>query len=233
LEASYQQLARRRQQIQETIANLNAAGIQCDVVAPRRGLSGKVTAVAKELDLVVLSIGRDAGVNEGDEFTITRANTFICKIVVDRVDRPWAAGRVALKGKAEPLIGDDASNNVLSNPGQVTTPPIKVSWTAGNEVHVSSADRYGLQPGNEILLSRNDKYVAVVRVYEVNGSTAKARVAPGLRGIPIEVGDPGIVIRSQVELWSVLPIHIRQDIVSERALAAARYKLRALRGVAP
>jgi tetratricopeptide (TPR) repeat protein len=233
LEENYQQLARDRQRIQETIANLNAAGIQCDVVAPRKALSGKVTAVAKELDLVVLSIGRDAGVNEGDEFTITRANAFICKIVVDRVDRPWAAGRVALKGKAEPVIGDDASNNVLSTPGQIVRMPIKVAWTSGNEVHLSGADRYGIGPGSEILLSRNDKYVAVVRVYEVNGTTAKASVAPGLRGIPIEVGDPGIVIRSQVELWSVLPIHIRQDIVSERDLAAARFKLRALRGVAP
>jgi len=233
LEDSYQQMARERQRLQETIASLNAVGVQTDYIAPRKALSGKVTAVAKELDLVVLSIGRDAGVNEGDEFTITRASTFICKIVVDRVDKPWAAGRVALKGKAEPLVGDDASNNAPTTPGQITTPTIKVAWSSGIEVHLSGADRYGLQAGHEILLSRNDKYVAVVRVYEVNGTTAKARVAPGLRGIPIEVGDPGIVIRSPLELWSVLPIHIRQDILSERALAAARFKLRALKGGTP
>jgi predicted nucleic acid-binding Zn-ribbon protein len=118
LEENYQELARDRQRLQETIAHLNAAGIRTDVIAPRKALSGKVTAVATELDLVVISIGRDAGVNEGDEFTVYRGNVFVGKIVIDRVDRPWASGRVVLKGKEEPRIGDDASNNILATPGK-------------------------------------------------------------------------------------------------------------------
>ena len=118
LENNFQDLARDRQRLQETIAHLNAAGIRTDVIAPRKALSGKVTAVASELDLVVISIGRDAGVNEGDEFTIYRVNVFVGKIVIDRVDRPWASGRMVLKGKEEPRIGDDASNNVLATPGK-------------------------------------------------------------------------------------------------------------------
>jgi chromosome segregation ATPase len=120
LEGQYQDLARDRQRLQETIAHLNAIGVRTDVVAPRKALAGQVTAAAAELDLVVISIGRDAGVNEGDEFTIYRANTFVCKITIDRVDRAWSSGRVSLKGKEEPRIGDQASNNVLATPGKST-----------------------------------------------------------------------------------------------------------------
>lgn len=120
LEATYQELARDRQRLQETIAHLNAMGVRTDVIAPRKALSGQVTAVATELDLVVISIGRDAGVNEGDEFTIYRANLFVGKITIDRVDRAWASGRVTLKGKEEPRIGDQASNNILATPGKST-----------------------------------------------------------------------------------------------------------------
>lgn len=118
LENNFQELARERQRLQETIAHLNSLGIRTDVVAPRKALSGKVTAVATELDLVVISIGRDAGVNEGDEFTIYRGGTFVGKITVDRVDRAWASGRISLKGKEEARIGDEASNNVLATPGK-------------------------------------------------------------------------------------------------------------------
>ena len=89
-----------------------------NLIAPRKALSGQVTAVATELDLVVISIGRDAGVNEGDEFTISRGGTFVCKVTIDRVDRPWSSGRVTLKGKEEPRIGDNASNNVMATPGK-------------------------------------------------------------------------------------------------------------------
>jgi hypothetical protein len=118
LENQYQELARDRQRLQETIAALNAIGVQTDRIAPRKALSGQVTAVAAELDLVVISIGRDAGVNEGDDFTVYRGSTFVGKVTIDRVDRAWASGRVTLKGKEEPRVGDTASNNVLATPGK-------------------------------------------------------------------------------------------------------------------
>jgi len=118
LENNYQELARERQRLQEIIGHLNSLGVRTDGIAPRKPLSGKVTAVVGELDLVVINLGRDAGVNEGDDFTIYRGNTFVGKIVIDSVDRPWASGRVVLKGKEEPRVGDDASNNVLATPGK-------------------------------------------------------------------------------------------------------------------
>jgi hypothetical protein len=118
LENQYQELARDRQRLQETISALNAVGVQTDRVAPRKKIEGQVTAVAGELDLVVISVGRDAGVNEGDDFTVFRGGTFVGKVTIDRVDRAWASGRVSLKGKEEPRVGDNASNNVLATPGK-------------------------------------------------------------------------------------------------------------------
>lgn len=118
LENQYQELARDRQRLQETIAALSQSGVPVDKVAPRKALTGQVNAVAGELDLVVISIGRDAGVSEGDDFTVYRGSTFVGKVTIDRVDRAWASGRVTLKGKEEPRVGDSVSNNVLATPGK-------------------------------------------------------------------------------------------------------------------
>lgn len=77
----------------------------------RGPLDAKVTAVANEIGLVVLSVGKDDGVREGDEFTVTRAGGEVTKVVIDRVDRKWSAGKVVQK-KLDPRVGDDASKRV-------------------------------------------------------------------------------------------------------------------------
>src|SRR5262249_23591799 len=68
---------------------------------PRPALDGKVTAVAPEIGLVVLSIGSDSGVREGDEFTVTRSGDLVAKVTVARVDRAWSAAKVIFK-KSDP-----------------------------------------------------------------------------------------------------------------------------------
>ncbi|MBI4565002.1 MAG: hypothetical protein HY716_09960 [Planctomycetes bacterium] len=115
LEENHQNLAREKQKLQDVIAHLNSMGVRTDVVAPRKILSGKVTAVSNEIGLVIISIGRDDGVMESDEFTVYRMSNFVAKIVIDRVDSKWSAGRVVLK-KEDPRIADDVSNNVLASP---------------------------------------------------------------------------------------------------------------------
>ncbi len=64
--------------------------------------------------MVVISIGKDDGVLEGNEFTIYRGGSFIAKITINKVDRKWAAGRVTLKKEA-PRVGDDASNHIFQS----------------------------------------------------------------------------------------------------------------------
>ncbi len=74
---------------------------------PRTLDASKVTAVANEIGLVVLSVGKDDGVEEGDEFVVSRSGEFVTKVVIDRADRKWSAGKVVGK-KADPRVGDDA-----------------------------------------------------------------------------------------------------------------------------
>jgi antitoxin (DNA-binding transcriptional repressor) of toxin-antitoxin stability system len=81
-------------------------------LAPRRPLQGKVSAVAVEIGLVVLSLGTEDGVREGEEFTVYRDGDFVAKIGVDRADRKWSAGKITLK-KSDPRVGDDVSNHLL------------------------------------------------------------------------------------------------------------------------
>jgi hypothetical protein len=111
LEVKHVDIAREKKGLEERINHLNQLGIRTEV-APKRALEGKVTAVANEIGLVVVSIGRDAGVNEGDEFTIYRGGDFVAKITVDRTDRKWSAGRVVLK-KTDPRVADDVSNHIF------------------------------------------------------------------------------------------------------------------------
>ncbi len=112
LEEQHISLARDKKRLEETIAALNARGVDTDLVSPKKLLEGKVTAVSPEIGLVVISIGRDDGVLEGNEFTIFRQQQFIAKITVERVDRKWSAGRVTLK-KDDPRVSDDASNSIF------------------------------------------------------------------------------------------------------------------------
>jgi hypothetical protein len=56
--------------------------------------------------MVVISIGKDDGVVEGHEFSITRAGEDVGTVVIDRADRKWAAGKVTRK-LLDPRVGDD------------------------------------------------------------------------------------------------------------------------------
>lgn len=111
-----------------------------------RPLSAKVTAIAADLDLTIISAGRDAGVTEGDEFSIHRGEVFVGKIVIDRVDRAWSSGRIVLKGKESPQVGDTASRNVLARGGQdprggpVFDPELHKLSMAARELEVRSME---------------------------------------------------------------------------------------------
>ena len=113
LEEKHVDMAREKKLLEEKINAIALSGGSSAVNMPgRKPLEGKVTAVANEIGLVVISIGKDAGVLEGDEFTIFRGGDFVAKIAIDRADRSWAAGKVVLK-KTDPRVADDASNHIF------------------------------------------------------------------------------------------------------------------------
>jgi hypothetical protein len=113
LEEKHTEMAREKKYLEEkmnAIALANPGGLPS--TAPRKTIDAKVTAVANEIGLVVISAGKDAGVLEGDEFTVFRGGDFVAKIVIDRADRNWSAGKVILK-KMDPRVADDASNHIF------------------------------------------------------------------------------------------------------------------------
>ena len=107
LEEKHIEMARDGKRLEEKV-NVIAQGGNVNV-APKKLLEGKVTAVADQIGLVVISLGKDDGVLEGDEFSIYRGGELVAKIVIDRADRKWAAGKVVLK-KSDPKVADDVSN---------------------------------------------------------------------------------------------------------------------------
>jgi hypothetical protein len=93
-------------------------------------LTGKVTAVANEIGLVVVSVGADDGVLPGDEFTVTREKIVIAKIRIDRVDRKWAAGKV-VEQRGPPLVADDVARTTSKT---VPAPGTPMNRAAADEV---------------------------------------------------------------------------------------------------
>ena len=110
LEVKHVDMAKDKKHMEEKLNHLVQLGVKVDI-APKKPLEGKVTAVANEIGLVVISIGKDDGVMEGDEFTVYRGGDFVAKIQIDRADRRWSAGRVVLK-KTDPRVADEVSNHI-------------------------------------------------------------------------------------------------------------------------
>jgi myosin heavy subunit len=114
LEENHVSQARAKKHLEEILAMLEARGVQVSGAAPLKHLEGKVTAVSKDIGLVIISVGKDDGVLEGNEFTVYRGNEFITKIVINRVDRKWAAGRVVLPPRGDGVrVSDDVSNSIF------------------------------------------------------------------------------------------------------------------------
>jgi Ca-activated chloride channel family protein len=119
LEEKHLELAREKRKLEERINGISQNGSNVNV-APKKALEAKVTAIAPGLGLVVISVGKDDGVLEGDEFSIYRGGDFVAKIVIDRADRKWSAGRIVLK-KSDPKVADDV-DNLLRPPDPVRRP---------------------------------------------------------------------------------------------------------------
>jgi hypothetical protein len=97
------------------LASSSFAPAAQEVEPPRRNLKellsptrkrAVVTALANEIGLVVISIGKDHGVVEADEFVLYRGGDFVAKIQINRADRKWSAGKITSK-KTDPRVTDD------------------------------------------------------------------------------------------------------------------------------
>jgi len=78
------------------------------------GLKGLITAVDLEKSLAEISIGAASGVKQNMTFHVTRADKFICDIVIIDVEPEKAIGTLELMDvtKEQPKAGDNVSTNL-------------------------------------------------------------------------------------------------------------------------
>jgi hypothetical protein len=130
-------LARDRKVLQEKLASQAQALTPAVPVPVTPGVhslpEGKITAVAHEIDLVVISVGSEDGVAEGQIYAITRGEQNIGNLRIDRTDRKWAAGKVSKK-TSDPRVGDSVGQPKIYSSFKVPVTPV------GSAVVVSSAD---------------------------------------------------------------------------------------------
>ncbi|HXX93605.1 MAG TPA: hypothetical protein VEN81_08220, partial [Planctomycetota bacterium] len=235
LEGKYVDMAREKQHLEEKLNHLTEMGIKTDV-APKKPMEGKVTAVANEIGLVVISIGKDDGVMEGDEFTVYRGGDFVAKIQIDRADRKWSAGKVVLK-KTDPRVADEASNHIyVSAPRPDGTVELRTSPRADGlgplSTEVLETDgrtlmlKLGVEPGILFAITRDRTFVAVVQITETVEGRSRGIVWRGLAVGPIHAGDSAQTIADPGGFLAGLPPEAKKILASLRGLEAMREKLR-------
>lgn len=82
-------------------------------IGPVEPIDGKVLAVSDKYDLVVISVGKKDKVEVGTEFTVYRADKFIGKIRVEKVDYEWSSAMSLKEFMADRVqVGDNISTQV-------------------------------------------------------------------------------------------------------------------------
>lgn len=80
------------------------------IVPPR--LTGKVTGVDQDLNIVLLSIGRDDNVKPGYTFTVYRGGEYVGKVKIDKVEKDYASGYSLPELQKHPIeVGDSVSTS--------------------------------------------------------------------------------------------------------------------------
>lgn len=81
------------------------------VIAEKIGLKGLITAVDTKNKMASISIGTADGVKEGMKFHVTRADKFICDILIIDTDTEEAVGALELV-QEQPRPGDTVTTNL-------------------------------------------------------------------------------------------------------------------------
>jgi hypothetical protein len=231
LEGRYVEMARDKKHLEEKMNAIAQAGGNVNG-APKKALEAKVTAVANGIELVVISIGKNDGVLEGDEFTVYRGGDFVAKIVIDRSDVKWSAGKVVLK-KTDPRVADDVSNHIfVSYPRAVadqlscmTLSQTLEVVSAGEEGGVSLSRSATASAGQIYSVTRSGKFVAMIRVERVSAGQVEARVWESLAVERILPGDRAVLLSDPKVYFATLPDEVRRDLSSRLNQQAIRAKM--------
>ena len=89
------------------LVHLKRKGIDVEDTTPQAQVDGQVEAVDLENELVVLSVGRDQGVREGSQFTVSRGGNFIGKVKVIQLYDDFAGARIIYAQDGDDIeVGD-------------------------------------------------------------------------------------------------------------------------------
>ncbi|MEK7867000.1 MAG: hypothetical protein AAB434_09985 [Planctomycetota bacterium] len=76
-----------------------------------KAVDGKVLAVSKVMNLLIVNVGKERGVEVGDQFTVYRGDKFVGKIQVEKADKDWSSARMIEDFKRlDPTVGDDVTS---------------------------------------------------------------------------------------------------------------------------
>jgi hypothetical protein len=197
-----------------------------------RPLSATVTAVANEIGLVVISCGKDDGVQEGDEFLLTRNAVPVAKVVIDRCDPKWSAGKVTQTNTA-PCVGDRAtSSRPIKAPGtQQRLDSIRISVNLEDaslsETLLSLSEITGLrlELDPSVLLTRDpSKRGTTFKIQDLSGTSTLKLLASSLH-LNYRIAADGRVLFTLPPTEAAAAL---ADPTSARAVDSAQ-ELRALR----
>jgi vacuolar-type H+-ATPase subunit I/STV1 len=72
----------------------DSGGNIASFVKPTKAMNGIISAVSKDVQIVMISIGMDEGVQKGDQFTVYRGSQFIGKVIVEEPYKDMSAARI-------------------------------------------------------------------------------------------------------------------------------------------
>jgi hypothetical protein len=202
--------------------SLNQMGIRADVAPGGKVIVGKVTEVANEIGLVVISVGTEDGVREGDQFTVYRGRDFVSKIVIEKVDHKWAAGKVVLK-KVEPRQ-EDAVSNRAPVPVPLEIPVVGTGRTT-EELVLGGGSKDGLWRGQFLIIVRGGKFIAIVILVDVSPDRSTAIVWRGMSMGAVLAGDRAESVSDMAGYIAALPDGVRLDLASRSNLLDIRAKM--------
>ncbi|MHC5038418.1 MAG: hypothetical protein ACYTHM_13985 [Planctomycetota bacterium] len=115
LQRRHVDLAKKKAELEWLIAQVQEkVGVEVlkGLITPPK-IDGSIIGVSGRVNLVVINVGEDDGVRVGFEFTIYRGNSYVGKMVVEKVYPRQAAGRVMLNmSKDKVQQGDKVSTHV-------------------------------------------------------------------------------------------------------------------------
>lgn len=110
LEKQYIQKVKELEDAKNKLSGIPPEAIPAEARAVK-AIDGKVLAVSKVMNLLIVNVGKERGVEVGDQFTVYRGDKFVGKIQIEKADKDWSSARMIEDFKRlDPLVGDDITS---------------------------------------------------------------------------------------------------------------------------